>query len=67
MANGRLLTVDGFALEPDDELGFPLLKGTFAITTYLTPAGQGVTAGATPAAPAPATTVPPTTPVTTAP
>jgi hypothetical protein len=59
-ADGRLVTIDGFSLEADDEVGFPELKGTFAVTTYLTPPGQGVTAGATPAAPAPAA-VPPTT------
>lgn len=65
-ADGRLVTVDGFALEKSEAGGFPLLDGRFSVTTYLTPAGQGVTAGATPAAPAPATTAPPTaTPTTT--
>ena len=57
-ADGRLVTIDGFALTEDEERGFPMLEATFAVTTYLTPPGQGVTAGATPAAPAP---VPPTT------
>ena len=65
-ANGRLVTVDGFALEEEDEIGFPVLSGKFVVTTYLTPPGQGVTAGATPLAPAPTTTTP-TTPVTTTP
>ena len=65
-ADGRLVTIDGFSLEPHDELGFPQLSATFAVTTYLVPPGQGVTAGATPAAPA-ATTAPPTTTVTTTP
>ena len=65
-ANGRLVTVDGFSLEEDEEAGFPTLTAKFAVTTYLTPPGQGVTAGATPIAP-PATTAPPTTPVTTTP
>ncbi len=63
-ANGRLVTVDGFSLMADENAGFPVLKGKFAVTTYLTPAGQGVTAGATPAAPAPST-APPITPTTT--
>ena len=62
-ADGRLITVDGFGLEADDDLGFPHLEASFAVTTYLTPPGQGVTAGATPAAPAPVT--PPTTTTTT--
>jgi Tfp pilus assembly protein PilO len=44
--NGRLMTLDGFALSPDSELGFPHLQATFAVTTYLTPPSQGVTAGA---------------------
>ena len=63
-ADGRLVTVDGFSIEEDTDLGFPILQVKFAVTTYLTPAGQGVTAGATPAAP-PASTAPPVTPPTT--
>ena len=49
--DGRLLTVDGFALEADPELGFPALQANFALTTYLTPPGEGVTGGATPESP----------------
>jgi Tfp pilus assembly protein PilO len=65
-ADGRLVTVDGFSLEADEKMGFPVLKGSFAVTTYLTPPGQGVTAGATPVAPLPST-APPTTTTTTTP
>jgi hypothetical protein len=50
--DGRLVTIDGFSLVPDDELGLPTLDANFAVTTYVTPAGQGLTAGATAAAPA---------------
>ena len=64
MHEGRLVTIDGFSLVADEEMGFPVLQGKFAVTTYLAPPGQGVTAGATPAAPAPST-APPTTTTTT--
>jgi Tfp pilus assembly protein PilO len=66
VADGRLVTIDGFGLERDEAAGFPMLEATFAVTTYLTPAGQGVTAGATPVAP-PATSAPPTTTTATTP
>jgi Tfp pilus assembly protein PilO len=56
--DGRLLTLDGFALNADDQLGFPHLRATFVVTTYVTPPGEGVTAGATPAEPAPETATP---------
>jgi Tfp pilus assembly protein PilO len=56
--NGRLFTVDGFSLAADPAAGFPQLKASFTVTTYLTPPGEGVTAGATPASPAPATSTP---------
>lgn len=49
--DGRLVTVDGFALEADPEIGFPALQASFALTTYLTPPGEGVTGGATPESP----------------
>jgi hypothetical protein len=52
--DGRLLTINGFSLAPDPTIGFPALEATFPVTTYLTPPEEGVTAGATPAAPAPA-------------
>ncbi|HVQ59988.1 MAG TPA: hypothetical protein VMS60_13880 [Solirubrobacterales bacterium] len=51
---GRLVTLDGFALNADAERGFPHLDATFAVTTFVTPPELGVTAGATPTEPAPA-------------
>ena len=56
--DGRLLTIDGFALAADSEKGFPDLDASFAITAYLTPPDLGVTAGATPESPAGATATP---------
>jgi Tfp pilus assembly protein PilO len=50
--DGRLITIDGFALSGDSNVGFPTLKASFMVTAYLTPPGQGLTAGATPSAPA---------------
>jgi hypothetical protein len=44
--DGRLLTVNGFALNPDPKLGFPNLEATLTVTTFLTPPSQGLTAGA---------------------
>jgi Tfp pilus assembly protein PilO len=55
---GRLLTINGFALTADAEAGFPHLDATFSLTSYLTPPGQGITAGATLAAPATSTATP---------
>lgn len=55
---GRLITTDSFELGPDEEKGFPHLTATLHLTTYVTPADQGLTAGATPAAPAPTTPAP---------
>ena len=52
--DGRLMTIDGFSLTSDPRTGFPALTASISVTTYVTPPGQGVTAGATPAAPAPA-------------
>ena len=55
--DGRLVTLDGFALTVDTNAGFPSLTANFAVTTYLVPPGEGLTAGATPTNPAiPATT-----------
>jgi len=51
LVDGRLVTLDGFVLTEDSALGFPSLNANFSVTTYLAPAGQGVTAGATEAAP----------------
>lgn len=56
--DGRLITLDGFTLSGDAERGFPYLNATFSVTTYLTPPSQGLTAGASPAAPAPSTATP---------
>jgi Tfp pilus assembly protein PilO len=67
-ADGRLVTIDGFALNADSELGFPHLDASFSVTTYLTPPSQGITAGATATAPAPSTaTLTAETPATEAP
>jgi Tfp pilus assembly protein PilO len=51
--DGRLITLDGFALTESPEAGFPELNASFTVTTYLIAPGQGITAGATPTAPAP--------------
>jgi len=56
--DGRLVTLDGFALNADPDLDFPFLNATFSVTTFVTPPTLGVTAGATPAAPAPSTATP---------
>ncbi len=60
--DGRLVTLSGFALNTEEGEGeseqkpTDRLKATFAVTTYVTPPTQGLTAGATPSAPAPVTT-----------
>ncbi len=51
--DGRLITLNGFALNAAGDGGFPRLSATLSVTTYVTPPAQGVTAGATPTAPAP--------------
>jgi Tfp pilus assembly protein PilO len=56
--DGRLVTLDGFALNAAMDVGFPKLNANFAVTTYVTPPNQGVTAGATPTAPAPSIATP---------
>jgi len=61
-ADGRLLTVDGFAFEGGAPGSSPELAAFFAVTSYVTPEAQGLTLGATPGGPAPA--LPPTTPAT---
>jgi Tfp pilus assembly protein PilO len=64
VVDGRLVTVDAFSLSPITESGKsvrkPVLTADLTVTTYLTPADQGVTAGASPGSPAP--TVPGATP-----
>jgi len=37
---GRLVTLDGFALSEEQERGYPYLSATFSVTTYLTPPAQ---------------------------
>jgi hypothetical protein len=54
--DGRLMTIDGFALARDTENGFPSLLSSFAVTTYVTPSTEGLMAGASPSGPAPAST-----------
>lgn len=49
--DGRLVTLDGFALSAGAESGFERLNANFSVTTYLVPPGQGVTAGASPTEP----------------
>ena len=61
-ANGRLLTVDGFALHHPLSGPVPTLEVDFSLTSYVTPADQGLTAGASPGAPAPAPAAPEATP-----
>jgi len=55
--DGRLITIDGFSLSAG-QTGFPMLQADFAVSTYLTPPSQGVTAGATPTAPGEASATP---------
>ena len=45
VANGRLLTIDGFSMTADPDLGFPKLKATFVVTAYSAPSSQGLTLG----------------------
>lgn len=61
--DGRLVTVNGFSLSADSEVGFPMLEANFSVTTYVTPPGQGTTAGASPSAPATTGEAPVSTPV----
>jgi hypothetical protein len=51
LASGRLLTIDGLALQAGDK-GFPDVKASLTATAYLLPPGEGLTNGATPQAPA---------------
>jgi hypothetical protein len=59
VVDGRLLTVDAFVLSPvvdeDAPAATPTLTAELTVTSYLTPADQGTTAGATPGGPAPTT------------
>jgi Tfp pilus assembly protein PilO len=57
--NGRLVTINGFALSENSEKQLTALQVTFSVTTYLTPPSEGTTAGASPEGPAePVTSVP---------
>jgi Tfp pilus assembly protein PilO len=56
--DGRLITIAGFSLGPQQSRTFPQLEASFAVTTFLTPESQGVTAGATPVAPSASTATP---------
>lgn len=51
--NGRLITVNSFSLTPAEEEGGggSKLLATFSVATFLTPPGEGLTAGASPAGP----------------
>lgn len=51
---GRLMTVNGFAMVGDPARGFPLVQASMSLNTYVVPADQGLSGGATPAGPAPA-------------
>lgn len=53
--SGRLLTVDGFTMERNPAAGFPSLRTSISLTSYVVPDAQGLTAGATAGGPAPAT------------
>lgn len=49
--DGRLLTVNGFALKAAPKTEFPILEATFSVTAYLTPPGEGLTGGVSPESP----------------
>ncbi|HEY5144152.1 MAG TPA: hypothetical protein VII98_11700, partial [Solirubrobacteraceae bacterium] len=55
--HGRLLTVDSFQLTAGRK-GFPNVSANVNATAYVLPAGEGLTAGATPAGPAAGATTP---------
>lgn len=56
--DGRLITIDGFTMEPDQTRGFPDLTVTVRATTFISSEGDGIDAGATGTTPAPAATDP---------
>lgn len=59
---GRLVTIDGFSLSGGGGQGDAnRLAASFSVTTYLTPPGQGITAGASASEPAPVSSTPATT------
>jgi Tfp pilus assembly protein PilO len=50
-ADGRLATIDAFSMAPPSSAPSGVLAADLAVTTYVTPASEGLTAGATPAGP----------------
>jgi Tfp pilus assembly protein PilO len=60
--DGRLITINGFSLAHSSKEaeggagGSSELEASFSVMTYLTPPGQGITAGATPTAPSSSST-----------
>ena len=50
---GRLFTVGGFTLEGDSAEGYPMLEVKMSVIAYVAPPDQGITGGATAAAPVP--------------
>jgi Tfp pilus assembly protein PilO len=65
VANGRLMTIDGFSLKGGGPGANPILGASFLVTSYVTPEDQGLTAGATPSGPAPVATAPEAVPAST--
>jgi len=55
---GRLITINGFSLSPDETAGFPVLEASFSVTTYVLPAAETTTSGATPSSPEAVTSTP---------
>jgi len=51
--SGRLMTINGFAMVGDPIHGFPMIQASMSVNTYVTPGDQGLSAGASPAGPAP--------------
>ena len=49
--NGRLMTINGFAMVGDPMKGFPDVQASLALNTYIVPPDQGISGGATPAGP----------------
>lgn len=49
--DGRLVTINGFSLTAAPDEGFPALQASFALTTYLTPPGEGSSGVAPPESP----------------
>jgi Tfp pilus assembly protein PilO len=57
VVDGRLVTIDGFTLEADEEIGFPALEAGISVTTFLTPPADGTGLELPPTAP-PSSAVP---------